>query len=111
VLSAVDSKFSDANDSELLEEWAIERSYHDEMIEYKTRNFVGRKDTIEAMDKHIHGRENTPLAVAGDPGSGKSALMAYFVRHAIANGSARLSVVSHFVGASAASTNPRFVTS
>lgn len=76
-------------------------------IEQKTRTFVGRTAQLEILGKYVDGTATAPLLVTGDAGSGKSALLANFVRHQRDNGPVSLSVVYHFVGASPMSTNPR----
>lgn len=93
-----------------------EQAFHEEFIQHRTQNFVGRKDKLKELEKFVKAPGNFPLIVEGQAGkvlfvefclivlgAGKSALMAYFVAQQKANSSNH--VISHFVGASPASTD------
>jgi hypothetical protein len=52
-------------------------------IKEKTRGFVGRRWIFEAIDRHLEDREKFPsgyVLITGEPGIGKSALMAELVK-------------------------------
>jgi hypothetical protein len=53
------------------------------LVKEKTRNFVGRRWLFHAIDRHLLDRENFPsgyILITGEPGIGKSALMAQLVK-------------------------------
>eukprot|EP01105_Mastigella_eilhardi_P004925 TRINITY_DN1663_c0_g1_i1.p1 TRINITY_DN1663_c0_g1~~TRINITY_DN1663_c0_g1_i1.p1 ORF type:complete len:1342 (-),score=293.54 TRINITY_DN1663_c0_g1_i1:57-4082(-) len=83
----------------------LERSYHEEFIEMRGHNFVGRRSVLTQMEDYCRDDESTtPLAVVGAPGAGKSALLAHFVRWFSASYRDTYIVV-HFIGGSPTSTD------
>lgn len=54
----------------------------------KTRRFIGREYVFAAIDAFIEGHENGYFEIEGDPGVGKSAILAEYVR--------RNGLISHF---------------
>ena len=52
----------------------------DTLIEEKTRHFVGREYVFSAVDKFITENKNGYFLIEADPGEGKSAFLAEFVR-------------------------------
>ena len=61
---------------EALEETTREIAGHEAFGAERSRHFVGRAAPLEAISAYLAGDEAQPLAVLGDPGSGKSALLA-----------------------------------
>jgi len=64
----------------------MERSLQDAFIDYssyiadKTRDFVGRRFVFQALDQFLNEEPAGYFVIRGDPGIGKSALMAQFVK-------------------------------
>ena len=69
--------------------------------------FVNRPELFAALDNHVDG-SGPPLVVHGEPGSGKSALLANWVTHHQIH-DPETPVLSHFVAASARSSEPRIM--
>lgn len=89
-------------------EWLeVEAEFHELFIKDRTRHFVGRRDLLDRMRSFCE-REGEPpvMMVTGDPGIGKSALMARFSEE-IAHSHPDWLIISHFVGASPGSTSLR----
>jgi hypothetical protein len=89
--------------TELLEK---EIADHAAFAEDRARLFVGRSSMLDTIADYLAGSGPHPLAVWGESGSGKSALMA----KAIANcglRNANCAVVSRFIGATPASSDGR----
>jgi hypothetical protein len=94
---------------EPLEGFPAETAAMEAFMETRAQRYVlGSRDTaFDELEKHAGRSESPPtLVVVGEPGSGKSALLTWFVRNHQAKHPDRL-VLPHFVGASAASTNVR----
>ena len=73
-------------------------------LQDRTRLFLGRQDTLAQMFEYAEdAKANTPLVVTGQPGSGKSALLAEFAVQARKRMNAV--VLPFFIGASPASTD------
>jgi tetratricopeptide (TPR) repeat protein len=64
---------------------------------WRAGDFVGRETELSRLDAEA-ARSGPPLAVLGEPGSGKSALLAHWARRR--SGRPGETVLSHFVGAS-----------
>jgi hypothetical protein len=58
------------------------------LIEDKTRDFVGRTHIFAAIDDFLAGQPNGYFVIEGDPGMGKSAILAEYVR--------RTGCIAHF---------------
>ncbi|MBI3610877.1 MAG: DUF4062 domain-containing protein [Nitrospirae bacterium] len=87
-----------------LEEEAV---LHEIFMADRTRRFVGRRALLDRIVAFCEGdAESSILVVTGEPGVGKSALMAKFVDDAVHRHPEWL-VIPHFVGASPSSTNLR----
>ena len=81
-----------------------ELDFHELFIAGLTRRFVGRRDLLDRMHGFLeHNDKNPILVVTGEPGCGKSALMARFSEEAKHRHPDWL-VIPHFVGASPDST-------
>ncbi len=81
---------------------ACEAADHEAFARNLTRGYLGRIEHYERLDEHVRGA-GPPLVVVGEPGIGKSALLAnwasrYHETHP------DLPVVTHFIGVSANST-------
>ena len=79
---------------------------HAAFAEDRARLFIGRRSMLDTIANYLAGSDRHPLAVWGESGSGKSALMAK------ANADCRLRVVnceivSRFIGATPASSDGR----
>ena len=84
----------------------ITRESHEAYLETQSRRFVGREDLIKRMVQFADGDTAGPMVVTGDPGAGKSALMAHFVKE-YQKKNTEAAVFYHFVGASPDSTDIR----
>lgn len=108
ILASVDAELGPM--VEPLTGFAAERAAMDAFIESRTQRYVvgTRKIAFEELEEHASGggAAERLMVLVGDPGSGKSAMLARFVReHERAHPEHLL--VNHFIGASAASTNLR----
>jgi telomerase protein component 1 len=86
------------------DELANERSYHDAFIESRCQRFIGRRDLLARLTEYAGSSSAVPLIVTGDPGSGKSALLANFVRQCVSDFPGAF-VLGHFIGASPGSSD------
>ena len=69
-------------------------------------HFVGREEPLAAIARYLDGGDARPLAIVGEPGSGKSALMAKAIEEA-QKAHSNAQVVYRFIGATPASSNGR----
>ncbi len=83
-------------------EIAGHRAFGEERIEF----FVGRESDLETIDDYVGGSDPHLLAVVGEPGSGKSALMAKVAEQAAA-AHPDAAIVVRFIGATPASSDGR----
>lgn len=83
----------------------IERSQHEAFMHGRTRQFIGRDDILLSIEEYIYDKQsNKPLFVFGEPGTGKSALMAKAVlQYRAAHPESY--TIARFVGISPDSTN------
>ena len=80
-----------------------ERAEHEAFARSRAGVYIGRPEYFSRLDAHA-ARDGTPLVVIGDSGSGKSALLAnWAIRYRA--GHADELVLTHFIGASPASTD------
>jgi len=79
---------------------------HEDFGRNRCAHFVGREEPLAAIAKYLKGGDAKPLAVVGEPGSGKSALMAKAIEKAQLAHSNAL-VVYRFIGATPASSDGR----
>jgi len=84
----------------------LERSYHQAFVQTLSSNFIGRKEMLEQMQKHVDGIRTQLLVITGKVGEGKSALLANFARE-LALKDDKTFVLSHFIGTSPGSTDIR----
>ncbi len=86
-----------------------ERELHDLFAVDRARGFVGRKNLLERMHTYCIAETNASLLlITGEPGCGKSALMAQFAEEA-AHAHPEWLIISHFVGASSYSSDLRLM--
>jgi WD40 repeat protein len=78
--------------------------YQDAFVRQRARVFVGREAMLARLFIHVAGDSRSTLLVTGDPGSGKSALLANFASEYRSRHSDAV-VATHFVGASPDSTS------
>jgi len=84
-----------------------ERELHELFMADRTRRFVGRRNLLDRMHDFSEKSDEPPLLlISGEPGCGKSALMARFTEEALLKHPDWL-IIPHFVGASPSSTNLR----
>lgn len=107
LLASVDAELG--AEVEPLEGFPAEAAAMEAFMESRLQRYVvGSRDKAFEELEELAGDDEPPatLVVVGEPGSGKSAMLARFVRDQWARYPDRL-VVPHFVGASAASTHAR----
>jgi hypothetical protein len=101
--SVIEAEIERIEKIELLEK---ESSDHRAFAEDRARLFVGRNAILDTIGSYLSGAERHPLAVWGESGSGKSALMA----KAIANCESQTGnreIVYRFIGATPGSSDGR----
>ena len=81
---------------------------HEDFGRERCRHFVGRAEPLAAIARYLAGSEARPLAIVGEPGSGKSALMARAIEEA-QEAHPDAFVVSRFIGATPASSDGRAI--
>ncbi len=79
---------------------------HEAFGRERCRHFVGRAEPLAAIARYLEGGEARPLAIVGEPGSGKSALMARAIEEA-QEAHPDAFVASRFIGATPASSDGR----
>lgn len=79
---------------------------HEDFGRDRCSHFVGREEPLAAIAGYLKGSDAKPLAIVGEPGSGKSALMAKAIEQAQEAHSDAL-VVYRFIGATSASSDGR----
>ncbi|MBI2837255.1 MAG: DUF4062 domain-containing protein [Acidobacteria bacterium] len=99
---------AEAKEAVIEKDWLErEAEFHELFIADRTRRFVGRRELLDRMRAFCEmGDQPSVLAITGEPGCGKSALMARFAEETTRRRPDWL-IISHFVGASPASTNLR----
>jgi telomerase protein component 1 len=87
---------------------AVERSYHESLLEAQAESFVGRVETLDRLVRFCEDGIPGCMAIVGEPGLGKTALVAKLAatlrsrnRHAL--------VLPHFVGVAPGSADVRQV--
>lgn len=86
----------------------LEREIEDHAVfgESRARFFVGRSEILQTVRGFISGKNDHPLAIYGEGGSGKSALMAFALKQARER-HPRAEMVSRFIGATLHSSDVR----
>ncbi len=82
-----------------------EQTHHDFGAE-RRRSFTGRRDELDAISRYLRSDTARPLLVIGDPGIGKTALLAEAAYRAGAQAGGR-PVIARFIGATPRSADPR----
>jgi GTPase SAR1 family protein len=85
---------------------AEEAEFHELFMADRTQRFVGRQAMLDEMQRFCQQADAPNIfVITGEPGSGKSTLMARFVEK-FSEQPSQL-IISHFIGASPTSTNLR----
>jgi tetratricopeptide (TPR) repeat protein len=93
--------------SEVPNETERERQEHEAYVRNHGRAYVAHKEYFERLDEHISG-SGSVLVVVGEPGAGKSALLAnWYSRHRALHPTDFMLI--HFVGGATDSTNPTHI--
>ncbi|MBQ3709922.1 MAG: tetratricopeptide repeat protein [Bacteroidales bacterium] len=71
------------------------KSYHTPYINELTNFFIKNPDTFSAIDSFVNGNEENFLIIAGESGTGKSALLANWIKE---RKDSSFSIISHFIG-------------
>jgi hypothetical protein len=107
--STVEAEFGAAAPA-AIDEFDEENSAMESFIESRVERYVvgSREPVFAELRRHAAGSEGSGvLLVVGEPGSGKSALLGRFCREHAERAAGSGLLVSHFVGATATSTNIR----
>lgn len=91
-----------------LGEFAEESAVMDAFIEERTLRFVlGSRETVRSeLINHLNTQDsNRYLCLIGEPGTGKSAMLAHLTQHLTSNTQSATLVIPHFVGSSIGSTD------
>jgi WD40 repeat protein len=91
---------------EALDPLQVELAEHDRFAAERRRAFTGREATLAAIDDYLGGPAAGPLALIGEPGSGKTAVLAQ-AAHAAKVAHPAAHVIARFVGATPASSSGR----
>ena len=75
LLAVLDSSFPIDETPTPLE---AERNAHRMYGRDRCQSYIANSDDLEALDRHLESKRNTPLVVTGESGLGKSALLAYW---------------------------------
>ena len=79
---------------------------HGAFMKDRAKFFIGRAEILKIIRDYIKGRNLQPLAIWGDPGSGKSALLAKAIEQARDDHS-NAEIVFRFIGATPSSSDGR----
>eukprot|EP00727_Mastigamoeba_balamuthi_P008715 m51a1_g4466 hypothetical protein (1454) ;mRNA; f:212409-226250 len=101
----IDSKFPE---SDALSDNDRENFRHQVFAHSLRRVFLPAERLLMALDKHVAGELEQPLVVVGEPGCGKSALIANWIERHREHHPENV-VVEHYVGCSAMSTHYAFI--
>jgi NACHT domain- and WD repeat-containing protein len=101
--SVIEGEIEGLEKIELLEK---ESADHRAFAEDRARLFVGRSSMLDTIANYLAGSDRHPLAVWGESGSGKSALMAKAIGDCEMR-NANCEIVSRFIGATPASSDAR----
>jgi len=72
---------------------------HEAYARSRQQVYIGRREYMERLDAYVASRDDRPLAVVGEPGGGKSALLAnWALRYREAH--PEILVLQHYIGAS-----------
>ncbi|CAC5362199.1 unnamed protein product [Mytilus coruscus] len=78
---------------------------HETFMFQRSQVLLGREESVKKINSYIDDtvKEHVPMVLAGFPGSGKSALIAYTVKQCLTN--KKYKVFYHFIGATPGSTD------
>ena len=77
LLYAVSQNFDAPNDSIIEKKWKLVGQMHEAVAVDKASNFVGREELLSAIVRHVSSQTKPSLLILhGDPGAGKSGLVA-----------------------------------
>lgn len=93
--AAIDARFP----AQSLDPLDREAADHEAFARSRARVYIGRQPYFDRLDAHVAG-DGRPLVVLGEPGSGKSALLANWALSRLGRAS-QLPILVHFIGASA----------
>jgi len=79
---------------------------HEDFRKDRAKHFISRVEILDSIKDYIHGTDNHPLAIYGESGTGKSALLAYASEQAKEQ-SPDAKVIFRFVGATPGSSDIR----
>jgi WD40 repeat protein len=103
----IDAEFPEERAPEERDWLEEEAEFHEIFMAERTRRFVGRSDLLADMHAFVEkDSDQSTLVITGEPGCGKSALMARFTEEVSKNHPDWL-IIPHFVGASPSSTSMR----
>lgn len=71
---------------------------HEAYAQSRERVYIGRQEYFDRLDTHAAARDNQPLVILGESGSGKSALLSNWVAHYRQEHPDTL-VIQHYIGA------------
>ena len=83
-----------------------EISAHAFFGEERSRDFTGRENLLKQIDGYLLAENNSPLVIWGEPGSGKSALLAKAIQQEV-HSFPQAVIVQRFTGATPNSSNIR----
>ncbi|HYG57156.1 MAG TPA: DUF4062 domain-containing protein, partial [Symbiobacteriaceae bacterium] len=102
--TAICDCYPDTSSDAEVDERLARRYHHDLFIETQVQRFEGREPLLADLRRRVDAGSARPLVVVGEPGSGKSALLARFAR-LLAEERPEMRVIAHFVGAGPGSTD------
>ncbi len=83
-----------------------EHDLHETFVENRTQLFIGRSSLLQKITNYAQGTENKVLAVYGESGSGKSALLSQFYKqYTNSPNNTNVLFIPHFVGATKTSSS------
>ena len=109
ILATIDDEFGPEPPSQL-DEFTEESAAMEAFIEERSEGFVlgSRKVVLDELLAHANGTGgNGYICLVGEPGAGKSALLAHFSQDSTLNNQNSTLLIQHFVGASTGSTDKR----
>ena len=95
----ISEQIKDFKDDPLKKEIQI----HDNFANEKSKHFLGRKEIIEIIENYIDSDNDRPLAIVGESGLGKTALLAHISQKLKTN--KKRIIISRYIGATPESSN------
>ncbi|XP_064630208.1 NACHT domain- and WD repeat-containing protein 1-like isoform X2 [Lineus longissimus] len=98
----------DKQHMEIKDRLTMEAIQHAQFAQMKCKSFHGREELINQIMRKIMDRVNRyPLVICGQPGSGKTALMAKCLQKIMSSQSENMSVIVRFIGTTSDSSSIR----